>query len=127
MQTRHSQQGLSLYGIVAGLIIAAIVALVVVKIIPHYMDNLALERIVMAVENDHATSERVKSVGAFYEHIGKGMQVNNIHNLNPREIMKITAEGGTFAVDVDYERREAILKNIDLVVKFQKKYRVRHR
>lgn len=127
MQSRHSQQGLSLIGIVAGLIAVAVVALVVMKIVPHYVDNRALERIIMAVENDLATSERVNTVGAFHQHIAKGMQVNNINDLKSEDIMKITAEGGTFAVDLNYERRESIFKNIDLVVKFEKKYRVKHR
>lgn len=127
MQSKNAQQGFSLYGLVAGLVVAALVALVVVKIVPMYMDNKAIDRMIMAVENDLATSERVNSVAAFHDHIAKGMQVNNINGIKSQDIMKVTAEGGQFIVDLNYERRESILKNIDIVVKFEKKYRVRHR
>ncbi len=41
--------------------------------------------------------------------------------------MKISLENNEFLVQVNYEKREPVIKNIDLVVKFEKEYRVRAR
>ncbi|TDQ40196.1 DUF4845 domain-containing protein [Thiopseudomonas denitrificans] len=120
------QRGVSLTGWLVILILAGFFASVGFKLFPHYMDNRALDKMITAVDRDAASGVRVHNVGEFYSHINKNMQVNNIRDLNAADIMDVRAEAGEFHVRLKYEVREKILKNIDLVVSFDKEYRVRN-
>jgi hypothetical protein len=67
----------------------------------------------------------IRSVGAFYGHVGKGMEVNSIRDLNLKEALKVKIENNEFRAHLKYERREPLIENLDLVVRFDKEYRVR--
>ena len=58
-------------------------------------------------------------------HISKGMQVNSIRDLDMQEAIKIKVENNEFRVHMKYEKREPLIENIDLVVRFDKEFRVR--
>lgn len=120
------QRGMSLLGWLVVLILAGFFASVAFKLLPHYMDNKALDKMISAVDREAASGVKVGSVGEFYSYINKGMQVNNIRDLKATDIMKARQEGGELQVELKYEVREKILKNIDLVVSFDKQYRVRN-
>lgn len=122
---RAKQRGISLLGWLVILILAGFFASVGFKILPHYMDNRALDKMISAVDRDAASGIRVSNVGEFRSHIERNMQVNNIRNLRAADIMEVHAEGRELLVHLNYEVREKILKNIDLVVSFDKEYRVR--
>lgn len=127
MKFSRSQQGASMFG---GLAFAALLAFAVImafKLVPHYLDNKAISKIIHAVERDTATGQRINSPADFYTHISKGLQVNSISDFNLREAIEITQEHTTYIVRVNYERRESVIKNIDLVMTFNDEYRVRSR
>lgn len=119
------QRGISLMGWLVILILAGFFASIAFKVLPHYMDNRALDKVISSVDREAATGLRIRSVGEFYNHVEKNMQINNIRDLKAADIMEIRAEGADFYVHLEYEVREKILKNIDLVVSFDKEYRVR--
>ena len=120
------QQGMSLLGGLVVVILIGFFASIGFKLLPHYMDNRALEKIITGVEQGAATSSaQVRSVGDFYAHVDKNMQVNNIRDLSSRDIMEIRLEGAEFVAHLNYEVREKFIKNIDLVMSFDKEYRVR--
>lgn len=124
MNTRK-QRGVSLTGWLVILILAGFFASVGFKILPHYMDNRALDKMITAVEPDAASGIQIRNAGEFRSYINKNMQVNNIRNLTAADIMDVRTEGADLYVHLNYEVREKILKNIDLVVSFDKEYRVR--
>lgn len=124
MNTRK-QRGVSLTGWLVILILAGFFASVGFKILPHYMDNRALDKMITAVERDAASGIQIRNAGEFRSYINKNMQVNNIRNLTAADIMDVRTEGADLYVHLNYEVREKILKNIDLVVSFDKEYRVR--
>jgi len=119
------QRGISLTGWLVILVLTGFFASVGFKILPHYMDNRALDKMIRAVDRDVASGISVRNAGEFRSYINKNMQINSIRNLNAADIMEVRAEGPELFVHLDYEVREKILKNIDLVVSFDKKYRVR--
>ncbi|WP_445937878.1 DUF4845 domain-containing protein, partial [Pseudomonas sp.] len=57
--------------------------------------------------------------------VDKGIQVNNIRSLNIRDALKIKVENNEFRAHLKYEQREPLIENIDLVVHFDKEFRVR--
>ncbi|MDH1340582.1 DUF4845 domain-containing protein [Ectopseudomonas oleovorans] len=123
MTFARSQQGLSILGWLVVLAVVAFFASTAFKMLPHYMDYMSLEKIITSVETDKAAD--VRTVGEFYNHVSKGMQVNNIRDLNLRDVLKVTQENNEFRAHLKYEKREPLIENLDLVVNFDKELRVR--
>lgn len=122
MNSKNSQKGLSLLGWMLALVVVAFLASVAFKIIPHYLDNNSLESVITSVETD--PSLKIRTVGEFYSHLSKGLQINAI-DLDIKEAIEIKQDRNSFVVNVNYERREPMIKNIDLVLNFNQEYRVR--
>ncbi|MDM9653121.1 DUF4845 domain-containing protein [Pseudomonas sp. NY15367] len=123
MNFARSQQGLSILGWLVVLAVVAFFASTAFKVLPHYLDYMSMEKIITSVETDKASD--VRTVGEFYNHVSKGMQVNNIRDLNMRDAMQVKVENNEFLVHLKYEKREPLIENLDLVVNFDKEFRVR--
>jgi hypothetical protein len=123
MKSAHSQKGMSILSWLMILAFVAFVASAVFKMLPHYLDYMSMEKIITSVETD--PSMEIRTVGAFYGHVGKGMEVNTIRDLDLRDALKVKLENNEFKAHLKYERREPLIQNIDLVVRFDKEFRVR--
>ena len=123
MKFARSQKGMSILGWLMVLALVAFLASAAFKVLPHYFDYMSLEKIITAVETDSAS--QVSSVGEFYSHVEKGMSVNSIRDLNLKEVLKVKLENNEFRAPLKYEKREPLIQNIDLVVRFDKEFRVR--
>lgn len=119
----HTQKGLSLLGWLMVLAVVAFLASTAFKVVPHYLDYLSIEKVIASVEADKAAE--IHNVGDFYAHVGKGMQVNNIRDLDLRQALTVKVENQYFHARLQYEKREPLIKNLDLVVRFDKEFRVR--
>ena len=121
MQHIRSQQGLSL---ISGLFLFAVVAFVastLFKIFPHYLDNRALEKSITQVEKDPTLN--INTLSDLRAYLSKSMQVNTIEL--DKDAIQTSQDNNTFVIKVNYEKREPLIKNIDLVLNFDKEYRVR--
>lgn len=105
------------------LALVAFIASAAFKMLPHYLDYMSMEKIITSVETDQAAE--IKSVGEFYSHVSKGMQVNSIRDLSLQEVLKVKLENNEFRAHLKYEVREPLIQNLDLVARFDKEYRVR--
>ncbi len=123
MTFARSQKGLSILSWLVVLAVVAFLASTAFKVIPHYLDYMSMEKIITSVETDRAL--QVRTVGDFYEHVSKGMQVNSIRDLNLRDALDVTVENNEFLAHLKYEKREPLIENLDLVVHFDKEFRVR--
>ncbi|AVO51746.1 uncharacterized protein DUF4845 [Ectopseudomonas oleovorans] len=123
MTFARSQQGLSILGWLVVLAVVAFFASTAFKVLPHYLDYMSMEKIITSVETDKAAD--VRTLNEFYTHVSKGMQVNNIRDLNMRDALQVKVENNEFLVHLKYEKREPLIENLDLVVNFDKEFRVR--
>ncbi|MFH6598330.1 DUF4845 domain-containing protein [Ectopseudomonas khazarica] len=123
MTFARSQQGLSVLSWLMVLAVVAFFASTGFKVLPHYLDYMSMEKIITSVETDKAA--QVRTVGEFYSHVDRGMQVNSIRDLNLRDVMQVKVENNEFRVHLKYEKREPLIENLDLVVNFDKEFRVR--
>ncbi|WP_372878085.1 DUF4845 domain-containing protein [Pseudomonas sp.] len=123
MTFARSQKGLSVLSWLMVLAVVAFFASTAFKMLPHYLDYMSMDKIITSVEDDQTMD--IRSVGAFYGHVGKGMEVNSIRDLNLKEALKVKIENNEFRAHLKYERREPLIENLDLVVRFDKEYRVR--
>ncbi|MGH8435491.1 MAG: DUF4845 domain-containing protein [Pseudomonas sp.] len=123
MTFARSQKGLSVLGWLMVLAVVAFFASTAFKMIPHYLDYMSLEKIITSVETDKAAD--IRSVGEFYAHVSKGLQVNSIRDLDLEKALVIKVENNEFRAHLKYEKREALIENLDLVARFDKEFRVR--
>ncbi|SEP88846.1 protein of unknown function [Azotobacter beijerinckii] len=122
MKFPHSQKGLSILSWLVVLAVVAFFASTAFKVMPHYFDYMSMEKIIISIETERAAD--IRSVGDFYAHVSKGMQVNNLRDLNLQEVLKVTLENNEFRAHLKYEKREPLIENLDLVVNFDKEFRV---
>lgn len=123
MTLARSQKGLSILSWLVLLAVLAFLASTAFKVLPHYFDYMSLEKIITSVETDQTME--IRTVGDFYGHAGRGMEVNSIRDLNLKEVLKVKIENNEFRAHLKYERREPLIGNLDLVVRFDKEFRVR--
>ncbi|GAB3481853.1 DUF4845 domain-containing protein [Azotobacter salinestris] len=122
MKFPHSQKGLSILSWLVVLAVVAFFASTAFKMMPHYFDYMSMEKIITAIETERAAD--IRSIGDFYAHVSKGMQVNNLRDLDLQEVLKVTLENNEFRAHLKYEKREPLIENLDLVVNFDKEFRV---
>ena len=123
MAFARSQKGLSMLSWLVVLCVVAFFASVAFKVLPHCFDFFSLQKIVTGVENEKALE--IRTPGDFYGHVSRGLQVNNIRDLDLRKVMDVRMENNEFRVHLKYEKREPLIENLDLVVHFDREYRVR--
>lgn len=123
MTFARSQKGMSIISWLLVLGLVAFIASAAFKVIPHYLDYMSMEKIITSVETDKAAD--IRTVPDFYSHVSKGMQVNSIRDLNLKDALDVKIENNEFRAHLKYERREPLIENIDLVVHFDKEFRVR--
>lgn len=123
MKFARSQQGLSIVSWLVVLAVVAFLASTAFKVIPHYLDYMSMEKIITSVETDKL--QDIRTVGDFYAHVSRGMTVNSIRDLNMQDVLKVTQDGNEFIAHLKYEKRESLIENLDLVVNFDKEFRVR--
>ncbi|MED5606932.1 MULTISPECIES: DUF4845 domain-containing protein [Pseudomonas] len=123
MKYAGSQKGMSLLGWLVVLAIVAFLASTAFKIIPHYLDYYAIEKAIKAVETDKAAD--VRSVPEFYSYVDKALTINNIRDLKLQDALTVEQDNNEFRAHLKYEKREPLIENLDLVVHFDKEFRVR--
>ncbi|MDH4557028.1 DUF4845 domain-containing protein [Pseudomonas sp. BN417] len=123
MTFARKQKGMSVLGWLLVLAVVAFLASTAFKVIPHYLDFFSLEKIISSVETEKALE--IRTIPDFYSHVSKGMQVNGIRDLDLDKALKVTLENNEFLAHLQYEKREPLVENLDLVVRFDKEFRVR--
>jgi hypothetical protein len=123
MKSAGSQKGLSLLGVLLLLFVVGFVASAAFKVMPHYMDNMTLKKLITAMDSD--SNIGVDTVDEFYAHVNKGMQVNGIRDLDLKNALSVTEQRDQFLAHLKYENREPLIGNLDLVVKFDQEFSVR--
>ncbi|HEY8329987.1 MAG TPA: DUF4845 domain-containing protein [Pseudomonas sp.] len=122
MMFARSQKGLSMLSWLVVLCIVGFIASVFLKVFPHYMDFYSLQKIITSAATESA--HQIRSPNDFYAHMGRGMEVNNL-DFDLKEMMEVSMENDEFYVHLNYEKREPLIENLDLVVHFDREYRVR--
>jgi hypothetical protein len=123
MTFARSQKGMGLFGWLILLSVVAFFASVTFKMLPHYLDNMALQKAITSVETDKALG--ITTIPEFRMHIVKSMQINSIRDLDLEQAMEVKIENNEFRVHLQYEKREPVIQNLDLVARFDKEFRVR--
>lgn len=111
----QSQQGIGLLGLFLLLALIAFCVTVIMKLGPAYMEYLTI-RSVMQELNEEPTSVqggRRSILGA----IDKRLNINSVENVSVKDF-KLERKDHGYDVNLDYEVREHLFANIDVVLTF---------
>lgn len=111
------QRGLGFLSIMLMLAAVGFVFMVLVKLGPSYMTFLTVRSVMQDVKEDP---------NAFADRQGRGiikaltrrLEVNDVRTVHQKDF-KMTKKGGSMDLSVDYEVREHLAWNVDVVMMFQ--------
>jgi len=120
MLTIKKQQGVSGIFVILFIAMSAAVLTVAFKLYPVFYDNWLIEGVVDSFE-DETGLEDLTDVD-IEERFRKRMTTNSIRSFDTEESLYIVMEDGLFTIDLNYEVRVPIYRNVDAVVKFEKSF-----
>lgn len=115
---RKSQEGVSFITVMLLAPLVALLVLVVVKLVPVYMEYESVVSIVNGMTSDRATSYAGRNdiIGTMF----KRFEVNNVKSVTMDDV-NIERQGDAYVIDVEYEVRTPLFYNISILVNFTKK------
>ncbi len=114
---RHNQQGMSTYTMAVFVVLIVFAGLFGFKVGMPILDNWTVKEVLESIAKD-ADSKDLSSA-EIRNILERKFQVNQINHVNVREHVKIRNENGKRYIIVDYEARDNLFGNIDVVVKFE--------
>lgn len=94
----------------------------VIKVGPAYMDDLTIKEALESLDGTAGLSQmgpaQVRTL------INKRLSVNNIRGFDAKDI-SVEKDGGLVLINVDYEVRNNLIRNLDTVVHFQHRYEMK--
>jgi Tfp pilus assembly major pilin PilA len=119
MQLRKRQQGLGLWGWMFVLGVIGFVTLITLKLVPIYLAEMSIQRVVKAAANDPGNASAPIQV------LRNNMKTRwDVEGITTLDVSDVTLEkhGAGRALAYDYEARVELFSNISLVVSFAEKY-----
>jgi hypothetical protein len=119
MQLRHRQRGLGLWGWIFVLGVIGFVALVALKLIPIYLAELGIQRVVSSTAKDPGNGSL--ALPELRKAMRTRWDVEGITTLRVEDV-KLVKSGTGRALTYDYKAEAELFYNISLVVHFQETY-----
>lgn len=119
MNSPSAVRGLSLVGWILVIIVVVIFATAAIKMVPAYIDFNTISSMANSVLSDSKVG--LKSENEIRADFAKRMSINNITVISAQDLI-IEKDGGTVKVLVDYEVRENLFSNVDVVMAFNREF-----
>ncbi len=120
MMTMPSRQrGLSLISWMVILIVVVILGTAAFRMIPAYMEYNTVATTIRTTLQDNKTA--MMSLGEVREGIRKRFTLNQVKVITPDDV-EIYKEGAVLKAAVDYEVREPMFYNVEIVMTFKKEF-----
>ncbi len=112
---KRMQRGMTMIGFLITLAVVIFFVYCGMKVVPMYIEFYSVKKALasMAKEADLANAPKDKIRASFARH----MQIDYVSVIKP-EMLKIETTDAGYNLLVDYERREALIANLDVVGKF---------
>ena len=115
MMNSNKQKGFTLVGLILVFALIGIITLSVLKIFPVYMEHLAVQTSLEAIEQDPEIKKM--TVGQIREIFGKKLDMNQVTSINAKDA-KINRSINDITMKIEYEVRKDYIGNIDIVLSF---------
>lgn len=111
------QQGMSYTGALVILSVSIFIGMFAIKVGPHYFENWTVTK----VADDLASKPEIlkQSRSKVYQHINQAYRTNSLYDLQAEDTIKLKRDAKLgYVISVQYERRETLFHNIDIVTSF---------
>ena len=112
---KQTQRGITMLGFLITLCVVIFFAFCAMKIVPMYIEFYSVKQMLASIsknpESSNASKEKIR------EMFSKSLQIDYVKVIKP-EMLKIENTDSGYTLTVDYERREELLANLDVVGKF---------
>ena len=119
MSGPRRQRGMALAQLMILILIVGGTATVAIRTIPHYIDFYTMVSVVEALPKNQV---HVMSKQKIRDSLRKRFKINNIRDLDIAKVVGIERQRGATALTLDYEVREHLFYNIDLIMSFSKRF-----
>jgi len=114
------QTGASAPVLIIFLGMSAVILTLVFKLYPPIFEHWQVESVVESFEEDSDVTEL--SVSEIQKRFNKRLVINNVRNFKSNEWLFITKDDGLLTVEVNYEVRVPVYRNIDAIMTFEKAF-----
>ena len=101
------------------LVITVVLGTAAIRIIPAYMEYGTINTAINNTLQDNRIG--MQSDQEVRQALGRRFDINNVNSISPNDVA-ISKQGGMLYLSIDYEVRESLFGNVDLVISFQKDY-----
>lgn len=121
MRFAARQKGMTAIGWMLLIALILALALLAMKLAPIYIDGMSVSSAVSSLEEDAASFG--KTPREIRRTLMKRLDINMVDQVTAEDIV-ITRTGNSVEVEVEYEQREHIVGNLDVVVTFSSSARI---
>ncbi|MCG2583389.1 DUF4845 domain-containing protein [Massilia sp. TS11] len=107
-----SQRGISLSGLIFGIIGLALLAILAMKVLPTVAEYRGIKDAIVLAKN---TNGSVRDMQLAFD---KQADINNISSITGKDLM-ITKDNGETDISFSYEKRIALFGNVSLVIAYE--------
>jgi exopolysaccharide biosynthesis protein len=107
----NAESGVSLSGLIVVLVVLGAIALVVIKVVPAYIEYHAVKNAIVKARAEGGTVREIQ------QSFDKNAEINNVDAIKGRDLM-ITRDGSQTQVAFEYEKRIPLAGNVSLVIDF---------
>ena len=122
MTKPHHQKGMTAIGWLVVLGLIAFFSLIVLRLAPMYLEYAKVESVMDSLRNEPGITSQSRM--QILKLVENRFDVNDVRKVDPRKAVKISKDKGVMTVRVEYERREHLMANIDIVGTFDKEIRI---
>lgn len=121
MNIRHHQKGMTAIGWLLVLALIAFFTLITLRLVPLYLEFGKVASVMESLQNEPGVTNMSRT--EIVTLVTRRFDVNDVRDVNPKMI-KVSKDKGILTVSIDYERREHLVANVDVVATFDKKVEV---
>ena len=114
---KSKQAGISLVGALGIVAVVATALTLGIKTAPHYIVYRAIVAVVEVLDEDHVHDMSKVQIRRSLE---RNFQINNISELKVSDIFVIVRNRARTRLELNYEKRQHLLGNIDIILVFKK-------
>jgi hypothetical protein len=113
------QRGMAMIQWLVLILIVGGTATMAIRTVPHYIDFYTMVSVVDALPKNEV---HVMSKQKIRDSLKKRFKINNIREFDLTKIVAIERKRGVTAVTLEYEIREHLFYNVDVVLSFNKRF-----
>ena len=117
MNRWHHQKGMTAIGWLLVLGLIAFFTLITLRLVPAYIEFGKVTSVLESLKDEPGITGKTR--GEIIRMVSKRFDVNDVYNVDPK-LVEVKKDRGVLKVSINYERREHLVGNVDVVTTFDK-------